>query len=623
MKKSLIILSFLFSTLFSFAQEQIGIVKTIGRPGIPGVPIESVLVRAKGSNTASASNQLGTFSLVMPNLSLGDGYKLAKVYKDGYILADSEIIGREFPFSPNIPLEISMISKNDYNQTVNEIEKDIRNRVEREYQSKLTELNNKIESKSISEEHYRELYQELQDYLDNAEVLISKLADRYARTDYDKLDSLGKIINTMIEEGHLDEAERLILSKGTIEQRKENIKKQEEITKQLEETRDKSIKREQQLKDDFAKDLYTRFDIALMRFENKEAAKYLKERMLVDTLRFEWSLDYADFIRDFLGNYDEAMNIYQLLLSKGNNKYTCSLLYRIGNTYYLQGKYEQALDYYTKSTEFADKDSISTSYVPDTYHSIANIYIEQERFEEGLLFLTKSEEIYKKSNDTIGLSFIYNTKGVLHSKFGDFNLAVEYITKSLDIRRKYYGEINTNTASSYSNLATLFKDLDKYKEAYEYYQKSMEIDSTILGNNHPKIANHKLDIGKLLIKWNRHDNVLTLFTEALDIFKSFYGENHPDLIIAYNQLGSYYCNVEVDYNKALDYYYKSKELAKRIYGHNHSHKANALTNIANVYTQMSNLTSAIEFYFKAVEIYEKIYGNNHFLFLLTLKLSLL
>jgi hypothetical protein len=64
--------------------------------------------------------------------------------------------------SLNIPLEISMISKEEYLQTVSDIEKDIRKKVEQEYQTKLTYLNNKIAAQNISEELYKQEYQILQ-----------------------------------------------------------------------------------------------------------------------------------------------------------------------------------------------------------------------------------------------------------------------------------------------------------------------------------------------------------------------------------------------------------------------------------------------------------------------------
>lgn len=614
MKRIILLTTLLLCTTVIYGQEQTGIVKTIGRPGRPGAPIENVLIRAKGNNIASASDHLGVFSIVLADLSPGDIYSIIRIYKDGYQLADSDILGRPFPFAPNIPLEISMISKEEYLQTVSDIEKDIRKKVEQEYQNKLTDLNNKIAAQNISEELYKQEYQILQDYYDNSEVLITKLADRYARTDYDKLDSLGIKINTYIEEGNLDEAEKLILSKGTIDERKQKIKIQEENNRLLEKTLNKSKDLTEKLKADLAQDLYTRFDIALMRFDNKEAAKYLKERMLIDTLKIQWAIDYADFIRDYLGSYEEAMDIYNSLISNNiNNSYISEIQYRIGNTFYLKGNYESAIDNYQISINHFEGDSLINPLMAETYHNMANIFLEQDKFDEGLHYLSKSEELYSILKDTLGLSSIYNTHGVLYSTYGNFDFAEKFFRKALDIRIKYYGETNTNTASCYSNIAKLLYELNKYEEAYNFYIKTLEIDSTILGNNHPKIAKHKLDIGTLLISLNKYDNTLMLFTEALKIYKDFYGEYHPSIITAYNHLGRYYCNIEVDYTKAIDYYSKSKILAERIYGHNHSMVANALQNIAFVHMEMSNLTKAIDFYNESAEITKKIYGEQHYL----------
>ena len=82
----------LFATMFSLsAQEQDGIVKTIGRPGHPGEPLEEVLVRVTGTSVASVTDHEGRFSVVLAHYSPGQAYSLSRVYKNGYQLADADI----------------------------------------------------------------------------------------------------------------------------------------------------------------------------------------------------------------------------------------------------------------------------------------------------------------------------------------------------------------------------------------------------------------------------------------------------------------------------------------------------------------------------------------------------
>ena len=54
------------------------------------------------------------------------------------------------------------------------------------------------------------MLRDLQDKYDKYLALIDGMADRYARTDYDHLDSIDREINICIEEGELEKADSLI-----------------------------------------------------------------------------------------------------------------------------------------------------------------------------------------------------------------------------------------------------------------------------------------------------------------------------------------------------------------------------------------------------------------------------
>lgn len=51
------------------------------------------------------------------------------------------------------------------------------------------------------------------------EVLIAAMSDHYARTDYNKLDSLNAVINECIINGELETADSLINTKGDVKKR--------------------------------------------------------------------------------------------------------------------------------------------------------------------------------------------------------------------------------------------------------------------------------------------------------------------------------------------------------------------------------------------------------------------
>ena len=67
-----------------------------------------------------------------------------------------------------------------------------------------------MEEQQLTEEQSRQELQNLQDKYEKYQSLIDGMADRYARTDYDHLDSIDREINICIENGELEKADSLI-----------------------------------------------------------------------------------------------------------------------------------------------------------------------------------------------------------------------------------------------------------------------------------------------------------------------------------------------------------------------------------------------------------------------------
>lgn len=610
MKKAVI---FLFTCLSAFAldaQEQIGVVKAIGRPDKPGTPIADVLVRAQEGQIASASDEEGVFSISLGDFSEGDAYKISSVTKSGFRLADPGLIGRELPYSSHISLEISMVSNADYYRTKREIEDKILARIEKEYQSRLEALEKQLKEKQISEKVHVEKLTELEDYYNNSSNLIEELSDRYARTDYDTLDSLDREIISCIESGLLEEAEELLSSKGTKEALEQQIKENALMLKNLEEGKNL----ENKLKANYASELIMRFDIAMMKFDNVSAAECLKERMGLDERNFDWRMDYATFIRDYLGMYEEAMEIYRSILNESNleSSIEASIYGCMGNVYDLRSEYDLALESYLRCAEIREKDPHLIQDLPTAYSNISKIYFEKEMNQQALDYVAKAERLFVEQSDSLGLSGVYTSLGAYYSKIGNFKLSEENLKRALEIRLKVEGPNGRGVASVYSNLATLAKELNNYEEAEANVDKALTIYKTIYGESHPRTAEEYLSLGSIKVAKGDYNDALQYYEGALNILKDFYGEIHSSICQAYNHLANYYSNIVSDFDKAEDYYFKSLDVAKAIHGEIHSEVAISLHNCAYIMSSKAKYAEALELYYQALEINKQLYGDNHY-----------
>lgn len=202
-------LLFCMSVLTS-AQTQLGFVKTQGRPNRPGQPLAGVTIRWRGAMNAVVSTSNGKFSAPFPGKKNGDAIYIQSVRKNGYELIDEELLGRSLVFSTNVALEIVMASLAELEANRKRISDNAYRKAQINYQSKLKLLEQQKAESEITAEQYRQELQSLQDRYEKYTAMIEGMADRYARTDYDHLDSIDREINICIEEGDLDKADSLI-----------------------------------------------------------------------------------------------------------------------------------------------------------------------------------------------------------------------------------------------------------------------------------------------------------------------------------------------------------------------------------------------------------------------------
>ena len=205
----------LFFILFAMplwvtAQTQQGYIKTIGRPDKPGVVLGNVVVQAKGMFNPVTSDESGAFSITVPGKNDGDPIVFLRIQKNGYELKDKDFVGRQHVCSSRVPLIIQMVDVKQLAADKRRIEDNAYRVAEENYQKKLTELEAQKEEGEITAEKYRQELAGLQEKYVKYLSLVGDMADRYARTDYDQLDSIDYQINVCIENGEFDKADSLI-----------------------------------------------------------------------------------------------------------------------------------------------------------------------------------------------------------------------------------------------------------------------------------------------------------------------------------------------------------------------------------------------------------------------------
>lgn len=78
----------------------------------------------------------------------------------------------------------------------------------------------------------------------------------------------------------------------------------------------------------------------------------------------------------------------------------------------------------------------------------------------------------------------------------------------MKIRKQIFGEYHIDTAQSYHNIGMTYSFINNYEEALEYYKKSLQIKIKVFGDNHSEVAEAFLSIGSTYDKLSEFEEGL-------------------------------------------------------------------------------------------------------------------
>ena len=205
----------------------------------------------------------------------------------------------------------------------------------------------------------------------------------------------------------------------------------------------------------------------------------------------------------------------------------------------------------------------------------------------------------------IKVGFYFNQRGV-------YAEAEPLLQKALSIYQTVLGENHPDTATSYNNLAMLYRGQGRYEEAEPLLQKALSIYQTVLGENHPDTATATSynNLAMLYRGQGRYEEVEPLFQKALSIYQTVLGENHPDTATSYNNLAMLYGS-QGRYEEAEPLLQKALSIRETLLGENHPDTATSYNNLAMLYRGQGRYEEAEPLYQKALSIRETLLGENH------------
>ncbi|MBX2965547.1 MAG: tetratricopeptide repeat protein [Cyclobacteriaceae bacterium] len=234
-------------------------------------------------------------------------------------------------------------------------------------------------------------------------------------------------------------------------------------------------------------------------------------------------------------------------------------LNRIGNRW-------EALAQYNEISKL-DTSIINKADIAGNYLNISNVYGGLDMTEERIDATFKSLAIFEEIQNQLGISFCYNTLGIIYYNQKDYIKAEEWYLKSLALREQL--DNKPAIAVALNNLGNVAMDTERYDEALNYFQRSMEINKSM--STHLNTAHNHINTGKVYQKKGESDKALFHFTEAKNIIETLPGT--PDILFVLAEIGRIYSEMgqkhraEATLNEALETAMQRNSMAdmRRVY----------------------------------------------------------
>ena len=220
--------------------------------------------------------------------------------------------------------------------------------------------------------------------------------------------------------------------------------------------------------------------------------------------------------------------------------------------------------------------------------------------------LAKDRVDYKKAWKTLTRaaelapdnSLYLNETGFMAKTLGNYDTAIEYYEKSLDLDMMAHGPNHTSVAISWNNLGSAWENKGEYDKAIEYYNKALASDLKTLGSEHRNVAIYWNNLGEAYRNKGHYDKAIEYFEKALDSDLKTFGPDHTSVTTRWNNLGAAWDD-KGKYDKAIGYYEKALASVLKTLGPVHPRVATYQNNLGLAWNNKGEVDKAIEYFEKA------------------------
>lgn len=282
-----------------------------------------------------------------------------------------------------------------------------------------------------------------------------------------------------------------------------------------------------------------------------------------------------------LAKYNEAeKDIQQALSILEQNQLKAAMQYAIALNnqamlYQIVGRYEEAITSLEEAIAIAEKLQSSKSKNQLKFISnLALLYQQTGKYTEAeALYLSAQNRLSKTSPDYAG---ILTNLALLYRAMDKNDKVEEPLKKALTIYKQNFGEENPVYAKTMSDLGNFYRSQAKYAEAEPLLNKALAVREKTLGTSHPLYAQSQEDLAIYYWKKGENEQAYTLYKAVMDRSLEFINDYFPPMSEAektkywdvlsprfqrfYNFAGAHASNQPAVVNDLYDYQMATKAL---------------------------------------------------------------
>ncbi|CAH3026386.1 unnamed protein product [Porites evermanni] len=250
--------------------------------------------------------------------------------------------------------------------------------------------------------------------------------------------------------------------------------------------------------------------------------------------------------------------------------------------------------------------------ISEKCENLGNICQMHCEFEEAKKYFQYSLTLKLKelSPGHVDFATSYNNLASIYKDLGDFEQAKEYQQRALDIQLDKLDPEHVNVAISYNNLASIYQHSGDSEQAKEYQQRALDIELDKLGPEHVNVAISYNNLA--LIYWHLGDleQAKGYTQRALDIQLDKLGPEHVNVATSYNNLALIDQHLG-DFEQAKEYLQRALNIQLDKLGPEHVNVAKSYNNLASINKDLGDFEQAKEYQQRALDIQLDKLGREH------------